>query len=78
MAKVLVYLFWEPTNAEDIPEYRKHRQEVELFSREVEDSEILFLGISNSGLWRYWSKESRWRGMLAHIDSLRQRYELSI
>lgn len=78
VAKVLVYLFWEPTNAEDIPEYRKHRQEVELFSREVKDSELLIVGLSYSELWRYWSKGSRWGGMLAHIDALRQRYGLSI
>ncbi len=75
---VLVYLFWEPTNAEDIPEFGKHRQEVELFSREVEQSEIRFLALSYSQIWQNWSKVSAWRGMLAHIEALRQRYELSI
>lgn len=78
MAKVLLYLFWEPTNAEDIPEYVKHRQEVELFSKLVEESEIQFLAISYSQIWQNWSNVSAWGGMLAHIEALKQRYELSI
>ena len=78
VAKVLVYLFWEPTNAEDIPESVKHRQEVELFSREVEESEIRFVDLSYRELWQYWSETSDWEGMSAHIEALRQRYELDI
>lgn len=76
--KVLVYLFWEPTNAEDIPEFVKHRQEVKLFSREVEESEIRFVALSYPQIWQHWSNVSAWGGMIAHIDALRQRYELSI
>ena len=78
VAKVLVYLFWEPTNAEDIPESVKHRQEVELFLREVEESEIRFVDLSYRELWQYWSEASGWEGMSAHIEALRQRYELDI
>ena len=78
VAQVLLYLYWEPTNAEDIPEYEKHRQEVELFSREVEESEIRFVALSYPQIWQNWSKVSGWGGMLAHIEALRQRYELSI
>jgi hypothetical protein len=77
-AKVLVYLFWEPTNAEDISEFREHRREVTSFSGIVEGSEIRFIALSYSELWRYWSKESHWSGSLGHIESLKQRYELSI
>ena len=78
VAKVLLYLFWEPTNAAHIPEYRKHRQEVELFATGVEESEIRFLPLSYSEMWQDWSKISAWDGMIAHIQALRQRYELSI
>ena len=78
VTKVLVYLFWEPTNADDLPEFLEHRREVELFSRAVEGSEIRFVALSYSQLWRNWSTESGWDGMLAHIEALRQRYELSI
>ena len=78
VAQVLLYLFWEPTNAEDIPEFEKHRREVEVFSREVEESEIRFVALSYPQLWQNWSKSSGWGGMLAHIDELRQRYGLSI
>ena len=78
VTKVLLYLFWEPTNAAHIPEYRKHRQEVELFATGVEGSEIRFLPLSYSEMLQEWSKTSGWGGMLAHIQALRQRYELSI
>lgn len=77
-AKVLMYLFWEPTNVVDIPEFVNHRHEVDLFSKEVEESKIRFVAISYQGLWQYWSKESAWGGMAAHIQALRQRYELVI
>ena len=76
--KVLVYLFWEPTNAEDISEFREHRREVTSFSRVVEASDVRFIALSYSELWRYWSKTSSWPGTIAHIEVLKQRYELSI
>ena len=78
VAQVLLYLFWEPTNAEKISEFESHRYEVTLFSREVEESEIRFVALSYPQLWQDWSKVSGWGGMLAHIDALRQRYELNI
>ena len=78
VTKVLVYLFWEPTNADDLPEFREHRREVELFSRAVEGSEIRFVALSYSQLWQNWSTESGWDDMLAHIEALTLRYELSI
>lgn len=78
VAKVLVYLFWEPVNAEDISEFREHRREVEVFSRTVQESEIRFVALSYKELWRYWSETSGWEGMRAHVEALKQRYELSI
>ena len=76
--QVLLYLCWEPTNAEDIPEFEQHRYEVALLSREVEESEIRFVGLSYPQLWQDWSTTSGWRGMLAHVHSLRRRYAISI
>ena len=78
IAKVLFYLFWEPNNAEDIPEFNKHRDEVALFSREVAESEIRFVDLSYPQLWQDWSKIAAWGSMAAHIDALKQRYELSV
>lgn len=78
VAKVLLYLYWEPENADSIPEFENHRHEVALFSEEVEGSEIRFVALAYPQLWQNWSKVSEWGGMLAHLDALRQRYELSI
>ena len=78
VAKVLLYLFWEPENAEDIAEFERHRNEVALFSREVEKSEIQFVALSYSQLWQDWLKGPGWAGLSAHTDALRQRYGFSI
>jgi hypothetical protein len=78
VAQVLLYLFWEPTNAEEILEFREHRNEVALFSRAVEESEMRFVALSYSQLWQNWATGSGWDGMLAHIEELRLRYELNI
>ena len=78
VGKVLVYLFWEPTNAGDLPEFLEHRKEVALFSRAVEESEMRFVALSYSQLWQNWATGLGWGGMLAHIEELRLRYELNI
>lgn len=78
VAQVLLYLYWEPTNAEEIPDFMLHRREVAFFSSEIEDSEIQFLALSYHRLWKDWEKAAGWEGMLAHVDSLRQRYGFGI
>ena len=76
--QVLVYLFWEPRNAEEIREFREPKAEVARFSDEVEDSEVRFVALSYPQLWAIWATLSGWVGMLAHVEALRQRYEFVI
>lgn len=76
--KVLMYVFWEPKNAGEIPEYITHRKEVDLFSEAVSGSEINFVSISYPELWNYWSRESNWTGMAKHIEALKERYSHGI
>ncbi len=77
-SRVLMYVFWEPTNAADIPVFVRHRQELEEFAESVADAEVAFHSVSYSILWDQWEAESQWVGMAEHVASLRQRYELSV
>jgi hypothetical protein len=76
--QVLVYLFWEPRNAEEIPEFREHRGEVARFSEEVKGSEVRFVALSYPQLWEIWATLSGWVGIFAHVEALRQRYDFVI
>jgi hypothetical protein len=76
--KVLVYVYWEPMNAEDFDAYRAHRSEIREFSGEVKDSEIRFEAITYSELWDSWDSTPNWVGTAQHIENLRERYDLEI
>ena len=76
--RVLVYLYWEPTNAYAIEACNRHRDEVEDFTRRVEGCDTRFVSISYADLWREWDTSSRWPGMREHLVRLRARYSFAI
>lgn len=71
----LLYLFWEPTNADEIEECRSHRQEIEDLTFKVTDSTIKFRALSYPELWRQWESVSEIAG---HVANLRARYSLTL
>jgi len=73
-AKTLVYLYWEPTNAEDVAEFREHRYEVLTFSVAVSGSDVPFVSMSYPELWERWEDEASWAGAAEHVERLRERY----
>jgi hypothetical protein len=72
--KTLVYLYWEPTNAEDVEEFRDHRYEVLTFSVAVSGSAVPFVSMSYPELWERWEDEASWSGAAEHVARLRERY----
>ena len=71
----LLYVFWEPENWRDFPEYRRHRIELAAFQEAVRDSEVTFVWHSYPDLWRQWQElglESE------HVRALQARYLLKI
>jgi hypothetical protein len=76
--RVLLYVFWEPTNAADIPVFREHRREVKEFASGLEGSEVRFHALTYSMLWDEWATECGWDGIGGHVDLLRDRYELVV
>lgn len=67
----LIYLFWEPSNAEVWAECRSHRSEAEVFAMTVANSNIRLLPMSYRDLWAEWE-----RGQPpSHLSYLRTRYD---
>ena len=73
----LLYLYWEPRNAERFPLFVEHRREVDAFSERVARSRPSFLAMSYLELWRSWSETpSSW--ITVHLGALRARYEVDL
>lgn len=77
-SQVLMYVFWEPTNAADIGVFGQHRHEVEEFAGELEGSEVRFHALSYASLWDEWEARCEWDGIGEHVARLRERYELAV
>lgn len=72
---ILLYLFWEPENAVEFDEFRKHREELKYFESRVRDSSVKFIGKSYPELWIEWDAI---QGMEDHIRNLRGRYCIEV
>jgi hypothetical protein len=74
---ILVYLYWEPENAENVPECIKHRIELSRFSERVEgDPSLGFLPLSYKELWVKW--EQCHPSAKYYIGKLRRQYQISV
>ena len=72
---ILLYVFWEPENAMEFPEYRQHREELAVFESKVKKSEVTFVWMTYPQLWDQWES----RGFYADpVREIRKRYLLSI
>jgi hypothetical protein len=48
----VIYLYWEPTNADDIGVYQRHRKDVADFTVRVTGCATKFLSLSYRQLWQ--------------------------
>jgi hypothetical protein len=67
----LVYLFWEPTNAESWPQCAAHRAEANDLAARVQDSKVKLKPMSYRELWAHWDTQRP----PAHLSYLRTRYD---
>jgi hypothetical protein len=72
---ILLYLFWEPENADDMKEYRAHRHELDSFTSHVSRSKVEFMAMSYRDLWREWASLP---DLKAYVDTLIARYSVKI
>lgn len=74
----LLYLYWEPRNAGDFPEFREHRNEVARFVSEVAGTKPSFKAMSYRDLWATWSELQSPDWLPAHLAALKSRYDIEI
>lgn len=73
----LLYLFWEPLNASDYPEFGAHREAIEEFAAGLEDPHITFVSLSYPDLWAAWRTDGApWLAEL--LSQIAQRYLVAI
>jgi hypothetical protein len=69
----LVYLYWEPLDAELRPLFAEHRAEIADLATRVRCGKPSFEYLSYKELWDYWAA-SRDPALTAHVVNLRARY----
>jgi Restriction Endonuclease associating with ARP len=74
----LVYLYWEPTNAESHLACLAHRREVEELRNLVDDPAIPFVALSHRELWERWEEHAQRSWLPEHVPVLRERYAVSV
>jgi hypothetical protein len=62
---ILLYLYWEPTNADSIPTCVRHRDEIARFCDGLFDDQIEFAAGTYPDLWRVWASRGGWAADLA-------------
>jgi len=67
----LLYLYWEPRNAESWPQYAAHRAEANDLAKQVCGASVTLRPISYLELWAEWETQD----VPAHLDYLRTRYD---
>jgi len=74
---VLLYLYWEPSNAGRFDAFVRHREDVKAFSAAVGDDIVEFKSLTYADLWHSWDCSN---DPLAkkHVNWLRSRYEFPI
>ena len=77
-APILVYLYWEPTNAESHPAFELHRSEIAQFAERIADGIPSFRAMNYQELWEEWSAQAGPSWLADHLTALKQRYDVAI
>jgi hypothetical protein len=73
----LLYVHWEPTDGDALPEVRTHRQEVLALHARVGDGSPRLHTLTYAELWAQWEAlDMSW--LTEHVDQLGQRYALAL
>jgi hypothetical protein len=69
----LLYIYWEPNNAQVWPECLRHRREIDDLIHQVSQSDIKLSAMSYGELWEHWDNHEP----IPHLPKLRIRYDRS-
>jgi hypothetical protein len=74
----LLYLYWEPPNADEFPVFSHHKSEIARFADRVAGSSPSFAAMSYSELWNGWANAGPPAWLAQHLALLQARYGLAI
>lgn len=74
----LLYLYWEPANAERSPEFARHRDEIAAFAERIAGSTPTFAALSYPELWQFWQQSGPADWLVRHLGDLRARYSVTL
>ena len=73
----LLYLYWEPLNADDFPIFEEHRCEIAEFAEMIAETRLDFRSMNYNDLWSSWDVTApQWLNL--HLNDLRDRYAVTI
>jgi hypothetical protein len=75
---MLLYLYWEPSNAEEFDEFRQHRQEAAELAAALREARVAFDAQSFDAVWRQWADLRAPAWLPDHVEQLRARYSVPI
>jgi hypothetical protein len=75
---MLLYLYWSPTNAEDVAACAIHRAELDEFNHSVRDPRVRLALMTYAELWDDWSSAHQPPWLRKHAKALQARYEMAI
>lgn len=74
----LLYVFWEPANANALVAFRAHRAEMADFAARLTGASPALRSIAYPELWARWDGQARPAWLPDHLRSLRARYDIEI
>jgi NAD-specific glutamate dehydrogenase len=75
---ILLYLYWEPLNAERFEEFCRHRAETAELTDAVREARVSFDPQSLEAMWQEWAARGAPSWLADHVHRLRARYGVSI
>ena len=75
---VLVYLYWEPSNAAELQPCRTHAEEIRDLATHVKDPDLSFRVLTYRELWDAWMIRSEPPWVAEHVKWLEDRYAVSM
>jgi len=75
---VLLYLFWEPLDADRFEEFVAHRRELAELQAALGDGRVSFVAQTFKAMWQQWAELDTPDWVGGHVERLRARYCVSI
>ncbi|MGH6942662.1 MAG: hypothetical protein ACREH6_00385 [Geminicoccaceae bacterium] len=74
----LLYLYWEPLDADQFEEFRRHRAEIALLAETLRDTRVAFTPQCFDSLWQDWSARRSPTWLADHVLRLQARYGIRL